>query len=71
VAVLAPSSLTLPIDQSFLSQAFVEAMIADPQARLGEIHLQARRSVPPDTSGSLDVMRTFMLFGDPALRIVQ
>ena len=69
VAVLAPSSLTLPSDQSFLSRALVEAMLADPGARLGEVHLQARRRVPADTSGSLDVMRTFMLFGDPALRL--
>jgi len=71
VAVLAPSSLTLPIDQSFLSRALVDAMLADPQARLGEIHLRARRQVPAVTSGSLDVMRTFMLFGDPALRMGQ
>lgn len=71
VAILAPSSLTLPGDQSFLSKALVEAMLTNPHARLGEIHLQARRRVPADASGTLDVMRTFMLFGDPALRMAQ
>jgi hypothetical protein len=69
VALLAPSSLTLPGDQSFLSQALVEAMLANPGARLGDIHLQARRKVLGDSPGSMDVVNTFMLFGDPALRL--
>ncbi len=69
VAVLAPSSLTLPIDQSFLSHPFVLEMLADPNARLGDLHLAARRQVPVDNETSRDVMLTFMLFGDPALRL--
>ena len=69
VGVLAPSSLTLPSDQSILSQAFVEGMFDDPDATLGEIHLRARRRVPTETDGAIDVMKTFMLFGDPALRM--
>ena len=69
VAVLAPSSLTLPTDQSFLSQAFVEALLDEGNVTLGQIHLAARRQVPVDAPGSLEVMQTFMLFGDPALVI--
>jgi hypothetical protein len=69
VALLAPSSLTLPSDQSFLSQALVEVILTNPDTRLGDIHLQARRQVPADNTGALDVMHTFMLFGDPALRL--
>lgn len=69
VAVFAPSSLTLPSDQSFLSNSIGRIIVNNPAATLGEIHLQARREVPTDTSGTLDVMQTFMLFGDPALRI--
>ncbi len=69
VAVLAPSSLTLPTNQSFLSQSLVEEMIANPDATLGEVHLLARRRVPTDSAGAQDVMHTFMLFGDPALKV--
>ncbi len=69
VAVLAPSSLTLAYDQSFLSQPLVKEMLARPDARLGEIHLAARRQIDLDSPGKRDVMMTFMLFGDPALRL--
>ncbi|MCK4727036.1 MAG: hypothetical protein KAT29_14590, partial [Anaerolineales bacterium] len=69
VAVLAPSSLTLPADQGKLSAALINEWLSNPEARLGEIHLLAREEVPVDRVSSLDVMRTFMLFGDPALRL--
>jgi hypothetical protein len=69
VAILAPSSLTLPGDQSYLSRALVEALLAHPKASLGEIHLIARRNIPVGDRGALDVMETYMLFGDPALRV--
>lgn len=68
VAVLAPSSLTLPTDQSFLIQALVPILLEKSEVRLGDIHLASLRQVPTDSPGSLDVMQTFMLFGDPALR---
>jgi hypothetical protein len=71
VAVLAPTSLTLATDQSFLSQALAQALVKDPSARLGDVFLQAQRSVPATDAGSQDVLRTFLLFGDPALRLVQ
>lgn len=69
VAVLAPTSLTLPTDQSFLSQGLVDAWLEDPSATLGQIVLRAQRRVPADTPGVRDVMQTFLLFGDPALHI--
>jgi hypothetical protein len=69
VAVLAPSSLTLPTDQTILSRSFVEALLATGGSTLGDAHLQARRQIPIENPGTMDVMRTFMLFGDPALRI--
>jgi hypothetical protein len=69
VAVLAPSSLTLAVDQSFLSRPLVEEMLEDPNASLGDIHLRARRQVSLDSPGMRDVMMTFMLFGDPALSL--
>jgi hypothetical protein len=69
VATLAPTSLTLPFDQALLSKPLAEALLADPQATLGQALLAARRSVPLEQRGALDVMQTFLLLGDPALRI--
>lgn len=71
VAVLAPSSLTLPTDQSFLSKYFVEALNADPTARLGDWYLQAQRQMPVENPGVNEVMLTFLLFGDPALQLIR
>jgi hypothetical protein len=69
VAVLAPSSLTLAGDQSFLSRPLVQEMLADPDATLGQAHLAARRQISLDSPGQRDVMMTFILFGDPALSL--
>jgi hypothetical protein len=69
VAVLAPTSLTLPTDQGFLSQALVDAVVAEPSSPLGDILQEARKKVPGDTPGTRDVMQTFLLFGDPALQL--
>jgi len=69
VAVMAPSSLTLPTDQGKLSAALINQWLSNPDARLGDIHMLARQEVPVDRDSSLDVIRTFMLFGDPALRL--
>jgi hypothetical protein len=70
VAVLAPTSLTLSDDQSFLSQALVAGYLADPSKPLGELLLNAWRKIPLEGAGTLDVLRTFLLFGDPALKLV-
>jgi hypothetical protein len=69
VALLAPTSLTLPTDQSSLTDAFVDALSRQPNLTLGEISLYAWRQVPPYTTTSFDVMQTFHLLGDPALRL--
>ncbi len=71
VAVLAPTSLTLSGDQSFLSNALVQSLLKDRTARLGDVFLQAQREVPAQGAGTHDVLRTFLLFGDPALKLVQ
>ncbi len=67
VAVLAPTSLTLPFDQSFLSQPLGRALLDPTITRLGDALLQAQRQVPVDGAGTQDVIRTFLLLGDPAL----
>lgn len=68
-AVLAPTSLTLASDQSFLSQPFARALLSEKGAILGDVFLAAQRQVPEGSSGMQDVLRTFLLFGDPALRL--
>ena len=70
VAVLAPTSLTLGSDQSFLSQALVNGFLANPTERLGDLVLKAWQAVPVDAPSARDVLQTFLLFGDPALIIV-
>lgn len=69
VAALAPTSLTLATDQSFLSRPLAEALLRDRTPTLGQALLQAQRQVPTDNAGTRDVMQTFLLFGDPALRV--
>jgi hypothetical protein len=70
VAALGATSLTLPPDQAFLSDALVETLLADPQARLGEVLLRAQRALPAsEFAGVREVMDTFLLFGDPALQL--
>jgi hypothetical protein len=70
-AILAPTSLTLASDQSFLSNALAQALLKDRTGRLGDVFLQAQRDVPAQGAGTQDVLRTFLLFGDPALKLVQ
>jgi hypothetical protein len=69
VAVLAPTSLTLSSDQSFLSRAWVAEYVADPARPLGDLLLNAWWQIPIENAGTLDVLRTFLLFGDPALKL--
>jgi hypothetical protein len=69
VAVLAPTSPTLPGDQTFLSDGLMEGFLQVPIPRLGDITLNAWQQVPTQSPGTLDVMQTFLLFGDPALQI--
>jgi hypothetical protein len=70
VAVLAPTSLTLGSDQSFLSEALVREFLSNPAERLGDLVLTAWQAVPAESSSARDVLQTFLLFGDPALVIV-
>jgi hypothetical protein len=69
VSVLAPSSLTLPVDQSFLENSLVSSLVKRPALTLGEAFLSAQQLIPLDSPGARDVLETFLLFGDPALHI--
>jgi hypothetical protein len=68
-AVLAPTSLTLTMDQSLLSHALILALTDGQSATLGDAVLRAWRQLPVDSAGSRDVLQTFLLLGDPELRL--
>jgi hypothetical protein len=59
----------LPDDQSFFSEALVKALVADPQIAIGDAMASALRQVPMDSPARRDVVKTFLLFGDPAMHL--
>jgi hypothetical protein len=67
VAVLAPTSLTLPSDQALLSGSLAKQISANPELALGDHFLAAQRLMPVNASGANEVLLTFLYFGDPAL----
>jgi len=69
VAALGATSLTLPVNQAHLSQALAEAMQVETNQTLGDMLLAAQRSLPRINAGVQEVLETFLLFGDPALRL--
>jgi hypothetical protein len=71
VAVLAPTSLTLPEDQSYLSNSLAKELIGNPDARLGELLTRARNQMLAENPSDRDVLFTFLLFGDPALKLAR
>lgn len=69
VSVLAPTSLTLPDDQSFLIDSLGKNLVKRPALTLGEAFLSAQQQIPLENQGIREVLETFLLFGDPALNI--
>ncbi|MBN1890138.1 MAG: hypothetical protein JW850_19225 [Thermoflexales bacterium] len=65
VAVVVPSSLTLPNDQQSFARLLVESL-ATPGTTLGEALLRAQR----ESSSSRDVRLTYALLGDPAMKLI-
>ncbi len=69
VAALVPTGESLPADQVALTEALY-GQIANPQVRtIGEAMVQAKRLAPLERDGQRDVVATFNLLGDPALRL--
>ena len=69
IAIMAPTSLTLPGDQSFLSNPLGEALNDGAFERIGDIFLASQRQVNVTSQGVWEVLQTFLLFGDPGLVI--
>jgi hypothetical protein len=65
VAVVVPSSLTLPNDQQSFARLLVESL-ATPGTTLGQALLRAQR----ESTSSRDVRLTYALLGDPALTLI-
>jgi hypothetical protein len=69
IAVLAPTSLTLTEDQAYLSDAIADELVDNPGGRLGDLLTKARRRVLSENPSDTDVLFTFLLFGDPAIKL--
>jgi hypothetical protein len=66
VAVWASSGLTAPGPQFQMDQALVKTLFAQPSMTLGDAVLFAKSGI-----GDQDVRKTFILFGDPLMRLKQ
>jgi peptidase C25-like protein len=64
IAVWASSGQTLPIEQARLNQTFYQRLFQVPGGRVGEAAMQAKTSI-----SSRDIRLTWILFGDPAMRL--
>jgi hypothetical protein len=69
VVVIAPTSLTLAEDQSFLWRALVESYQNVENARIGDVWLASLPNIALRNQGVRDVVLTYTLFGDPALTL--
>jgi hypothetical protein len=68
VAGLVPTGLSLPGAQDALMEALFAELFAQPAPTLGEAILRARQKVDDQSPAVREVLETFVLLGDPALR---
>jgi len=71
IAVFAPSSLTLSSDQAPLNQALFDALLVQKVPTVGLAIMEAKRSLAFHIQDQRDVIETFTLLGDPALRLAR
>ena len=64
VAVWASSGLTNSAPQATLNQAMIGALFGSQSITLGEAAVAAKQAI-----SDMDVRRTWILFGDPAMKI--
>jgi len=69
IAIIAPTSLTLADDQSFLWKALVESYQSQEDGRIGDVWLSTLLKIALTNTGIRDVVLTYTLFGDPALTL--
>lgn len=68
-AVIVPTSLTLPDRQTALVSAFSDSLSDLEVRRIGDLVLQTQRLSLEIDPTDLDIVRTWLLLGDPAMRI--
>ncbi|MFN3309190.1 MAG: C25 family cysteine peptidase, partial [Anaerolineales bacterium] len=69
ILVIAPTSLTLAEDQSFLWKAFVESYQRHEKERIGDVWRDIIARIHLKNEGVRDVVLTYTLFGDPAMTL--
>jgi len=65
-----PTGLSFPPNQRELAQRFVSVLFASPAPTVGEALMQAKQTMPSREPADREVIETFTLLGDPALRLV-
>lgn len=68
VAAIAPTSLTLPTSQSKLNSTLLEELLSPERPTVGEALMTAKKAVTLSGANEHDIVATFNLLGDPALR---
>ncbi|MGH2544148.1 MAG: C25 family cysteine peptidase, partial [Ardenticatenaceae bacterium] len=66
IAAIAPTSLTLPTNQTRLNEALLVELFSPDRPAIGEALDRAKQTVPLDTANDHDIVATFNLLGDPA-----
>jgi hypothetical protein len=69
VAMFASTGMTAPEEQVLLDGGLFEALFEQGERRLGEAVGYGKRTLLANSEGGEDVVRTFMLFGDPAMEM--
>ena len=71
VAALVPSSAAVLSDQRLLALGLADALAVPGTRALGDIVLDAQRSLPEQAGGVRDILLTFNLLGDPSLKVAR
>jgi hypothetical protein len=66
VAVFTSAGMTPPVEQALLDSGFFEGLFGNGKKRLGEATDYGKYNLLANSEGGDDVVRSFMLFGDPA-----
>jgi hypothetical protein len=69
VAMFTSTGMTAPEEQALLDRGLFEALFEQGERRLGEAVDYGKRNLLANSEGGEDVVRTFMLFGDPAMEM--
>jgi hypothetical protein len=69
IAAVAPTSLTLPTNQTQLNETLLQELFSAERPTIGEALDRAKRTVVLNSANDHDIVATFNLLGDPALRL--